>query len=100
MVSNHVSELDVIVAALGIGTFFHAVLTSAIIGYEEAHACMFEAALEQTVPGAPAWIVGDSVEADRVPATSVGAKAILVRTEAPFDRRAPDLWTALAMIES
>jgi putative hydrolase of the HAD superfamily len=100
MVSNHVPELDEIVAALGIGEFFHAVLTSAIVGYEKPHARMFEAALEQTVPGAPVWMVGDSVEADCVPATSFGANAILVRTDTPFERRAPDLWAALDMIES
>jgi putative hydrolase of the HAD superfamily len=100
MVSNHVPELEAIVAALGIGEFFHAVLTSAIVGYEKPHACMFEAALEQIVPGAPVWMVGDSVEADCVPATSFGAKATLVRTETPFDRRAQDLWVALDMIES
>jgi putative hydrolase of the HAD superfamily len=100
MVSNHVPELEAIVAALGIGEFFHAVLTSAIVGYEKPHACMFEAALEQIVPGAPVWMVGDSVEADCVPATSFGAKATLVRIETPFDRRAQDLWVALDMIES
>ena len=82
------------------GEFFHAVLTSAIVAYDKPHACMFEAAPEQTVPGAPGWMMGDSVEFDCVPATSFGAKAILVRTETPFDRRAQNLWAALDMIES
>lgn len=71
MVSNHVPELQEIVDALGIGRVFHAVLSSGVIGYEKPHARMFEAALELTVPGAPVWMVGDSVEADCVPATSL-----------------------------
>jgi putative hydrolase of the HAD superfamily len=100
IVSNHVPELDAIVDALGIRRFFHAVISSALIGYEKPHARMFEAALALTVPGAPIWMVGDNVDADCVPAASFGANAILVRTLGTFERRAPDLRAALDMIQS
>jgi putative hydrolase of the HAD superfamily len=100
IVSNHIPELTEIVDTLGIGTLIHAVLSSGVVGYEKPHARMFEAAVECTAPGAPIWMVGENVDADCLPASAFGAKAILVRTVAAFERRADDLWAALGVIES
>jgi FMN phosphatase YigB (HAD superfamily) len=61
---------------------------------------MFEMALAYSAPGAPIWMIGDSLNADCLPASSFGAKAILVRTPASFDCRADDLRSALKIIES
>src|SRR5215467_5321114 len=38
IVSNHVPELRQIVDGLGIGSFFHVVVSSAVVGYEKPHA--------------------------------------------------------------
>lgn len=64
IVSNHVPELEDIVANLGIRSFFTDVITSGLIGYEKPHAQMFEAALRCAVPGAPIWMIGDNQECD------------------------------------
>src|SRR5437899_1696235 len=56
-------------------------------------------ALTHSVPPAPIWMIGDNVDADCLPAIFVGAKPILVRTAAAFERRADDLWAALELIQ-
>jgi putative hydrolase of the HAD superfamily len=99
-VSNHVPELDAIVADLGIRRFFHSILTSGIVGYEKPHARIFEAALQQSVRDAPIWMVGDNVELDCVASEAFGAKAIHVRTADGFERHAEDMWAVLELIES
>src|SRR5258705_36670 len=76
-----------------------AALSSASVGYEKPHARMFEAALAHSITGAPIWMIGDNLEADCIPAASFGARAILVRTEASFERRVGNLWDALALIQ-
>ncbi len=99
MVSNHVPELETIVDSLGLGLYFHAVLTSALVGYEKPHARIFEAALKESVPHAPIWMIGDNRDVDCVPAAAFGAEAILVRTSAALDPHASDLWAAARIIE-
>ncbi len=96
----HVPELPRIVDDLGIGAFFHIVLTSGIVGYEKPHDRMFEAAVANSVPARPIWMLGDNVHADCLPVGAFGARAILVRATGDFDPRAEDLWQALAVIES
>jgi putative hydrolase of the HAD superfamily len=99
IVSNHVPELADIVAGLGISEFFADVITSGLVGYEKPHAQMFEAAMRSAIPGAPIWMIGDSVECDCHPVQAFGANAILVRATAPsFDRHASDLWQAAKLI--
>jgi putative hydrolase of the HAD superfamily len=101
VVSNHVSELADIIAGCGIGSFFDAVITSGLVGYEKPHTQMFEAAMTHSVPNASIWMIGDNVTCDCVPVRALGRNAVLVRTEsADYDCCARDLWAASAIIES
>jgi putative hydrolase of the HAD superfamily len=80
VLSNHVPELPALVAGLGFGSRFMAVLTSAAIGYEKPHPEAF--AIARAAAGDPAelWMVGDNPVADVAGATAVGIPAIQVRT--------------------
>ncbi|HWI17005.1 MAG TPA: HAD-IA family hydrolase [Vicinamibacterales bacterium] len=99
IVSNHVPELDDIVAGLGIRALFADVITSGLVGYEKPHAQMFEAAVRCAIPGAPIWMVGDNPECDCHPVGAFGANAILIRSPAPaFERHAANLWQAARLI--
>jgi putative hydrolase of the HAD superfamily len=99
IVSNHVPELDDIVAGLGIQHFFTDVITSGLVGYEKPHPEIFEAALRCTIPGAPIWMIGDNALCDCHPVGGFGASAILVRAAEPeFDPHAADLWEAAELI--
>jgi putative hydrolase of the HAD superfamily len=99
IVSNHVPELEDIVAGLGTRQFFADVITSGLVGYEKPHARMFEAAVRCAIPGAPIWMIGDNLECDCRPVQGFGANAILIRAAAPaFERHAADLWQAARLI--
>lgn len=100
MVSNHVPELPDIVHGLGIAPFFHAIITSAVVGYEKPHARIFETALTHSVPARPIWMIGDNAQADCYPVGAFGAQAILVRSTSGYDRCAADLRAALGIIDS
>ncbi len=83
VVSNHVPELDEIVEGVGLGGYFDAVLSSAVVGYEKPHPAIYAMA-KGRFPGAEEmWMVGDSYEADYVGAEACGIRAILVRKEHP-----------------
>jgi putative hydrolase of the HAD superfamily len=99
IVSNHVPELDDIVAGLGIRASFADVITSGRVGYEKPHAHMFEAAVRCAIPGAPIWMIGDNPNCDCHPVRAFGANAILIRASAPaVERHAANLWEAARLI--
>ena len=102
IVSNHVPELPELVDALGLTTYFDAIVSSGIIGYEKPHPRMFETALTHTLAGAPIWMIGDNLTADCLGAARFGARGILVRTRAEpaYDRQADGLDTAIRVIRA
>jgi putative hydrolase of the HAD superfamily len=86
---------------LALAGSFEAVITSGLVGYEKPHRRMFEAAREHSIPSAPIWMIGDNLTCDCLPVHAFGARGVLVRNPpAPYDRCAPDLWGALAMVEN
>jgi putative hydrolase of the HAD superfamily len=100
VVSNHVPELAAVVDGLGIGRFFHAVITSGIVGYEKPHPKMFEAAVQQSVAEAPLWMIGDNAAVDCEASMHHGAKAILVRAgNGTFEPYAANLWRVVDIIQ-
>lgn len=78
VLSNHVSELPVLVESLGLGPHIAATFTSATLGYEKPHPQSFQAVLSG-YPGARAVMVGDNYVADVLGAQASGLFAILVR---------------------
>ena len=92
ILSNHCPELPDLVAGLGIGGYFEVVLTSAAIAFEKPH--LRDLGRPQTV-----WMVGDSPEVDIAGARRCGIPGVLVRRPAPGFDYAPDLTTAVGMIE-
>ena len=79
ILSNHVPELDDLVAGLGLDRHVEAVVCSAIIGYEKPHPEAFAAALRLRRNGEAVWMVGDNPEADVLGAERAGLRAVLVR---------------------
>lgn len=101
VVSNHVPELSQIVEGLGIAGYFHAVITSGLVGYEKPHRRIFEVAIEQSVPSAPIWMIGDNVQCDCMPVAMFDASAILVRSQSRnYEHCADDLWKAVRLIDA
>jgi putative hydrolase of the HAD superfamily len=101
IVSNHIPELDQVVARLGLKGFFTEVVSSARIGYEKPHPEIFRHALRAAIPGRPVWMIGDNPKADCLPAVDLGIQAVLVRTlPGPFAPYAPDLSAAAHLIRS
>jgi putative hydrolase of the HAD superfamily len=79
VLSNHVPELERIVAGLGLDRYVGVVLCSAVTGYEKPHPGAYAAALALRRNGEPVWMVGDNPEADVQGARAAGLPAILVR---------------------
>ena len=79
VLSNHVPELEQILAGLGLDRHLDAVLCSAVTGYEKPHPEAFAGALRLRLNGEPVWMVGDNPEADVEGARRAGLPAILVR---------------------
>jgi putative hydrolase of the HAD superfamily len=82
VLSNHVPELDAIVAQLGLAPLLDAVVNSALTGYEKPHPEAF--AIARRAAGEPSeiWMVGDNPKADVEGARAAGIPAILARSEA------------------
>lgn len=78
ILSNHVPELESIVAHLGLEPLIDEVLTSARIGFEKPNPYAFRAALGPTDPS-DALMIGDNPAADRQGALEAGMRAALVR---------------------
>ena len=98
IVSNHIPELDHVVARLGLADLFSDVVCSARVGYEKPHLEIFRHALRKAVPERPVWMVGDNVRADCLAVADLGIRAILVRTSGQFVPYAPDLRAAADLI--
>jgi len=99
VVSNHIPELARLLADLGLAPYFTRVYTSAVVGYEKPHAGFLGRVLEDASWPQPVWVVGDSVEADCLPARAYGCRAVLVRTQDDrFRPRAVDLNGAVDLI--
>jgi putative hydrolase of the HAD superfamily len=79
VLSNHVPELEQIIASLGLSKFFRRVISSAVIGYEKPHPQAYAAATSGLEPPEEVWMVGDSFEADYAGPERFGWKSILVR---------------------
>lgn len=79
ILSNHVPELDALVAGLGLAPLVDAVVNSALTGYEKPHPEAF--ALGRRAAGDPEvlWMVGDNPVADVGGAEAAGIPAVLVR---------------------
>jgi putative hydrolase of the HAD superfamily len=99
ILSNHCPELPDLVAGLGIGEYFEVVLTSAAIGFEKPHPEAFARVLRDLGGPQSSWMVGDSREVDIAGAARCGIPGVLVRRPAPGFSYAPDLVTAVEMIE-
>lgn len=99
ILSNHVPELQDIVAELGLSDHVDDVISSARTGYEKPHPEAFRGALRRAGRPKHAWMVGDSYTADIQGATAIGLQAVLVRSEKPeAPHRAPDLQHAAEII--
>jgi putative hydrolase of the HAD superfamily len=99
VVSNHIPELAYLLDNLGLAPYLARVYTSAIVGYEKPHAGFLGRVLDDVPWPEPVWVVGDSVEADCLPARAHGCRAILVRTlDDRFQPRAAELGQAVDLI--
>jgi putative hydrolase of the HAD superfamily len=99
ILSNHCPELPDLVSRLGIGDYFEVVLTSAAIGVEKPHPEAYARVLRDLGNPQTVWMVGDSPEVDIAGARRCGIPGVLVRRPAPGFDYAPDLTTAVEMIE-
>ncbi len=79
ILSNHVPELETIVDALGLRELIHALVNSAVTGYEKPHPEAYAAARRAAGDPDEVWMVGDNPVADVEGAEAVGIAAILVR---------------------
>ena len=100
VVSNHIPELDQVVAQLGLNDLVDAVVSSARVGYEKPRPEIFRYALRHAIPNRPVWMIGDNAKADCLATSDLGISAILVRTEGGFAPYAPDLCAAADHIRS
>jgi putative hydrolase of the HAD superfamily len=81
--TNHVPELDQLLAGLGLQGRFAACFNSAITGVEKPNQKAFRAVLEWIGPGAKTWMIGDNYTADILGAGEAGIPAVLVRKPHP-----------------
>lgn len=100
--SNHVPELEEIVAALDIAPFIDSCTCSACTGYEKPHPESFSIALSDAGHPGKSWMVGDNYLADIEGAEQAGIPAIQVRTPNSHNCRyyARDLLEAASIIDS
>lgn len=83
VLSNHVPELPAIMDALELSPYFARTFNSAETGVEKPHPVAFRQVLDAIPSHARVWMIGDSMSADILPATSMGINAILVRNQHP-----------------
>jgi putative hydrolase of the HAD superfamily len=77
ILANHVPELPALVSAVGLGTRFDVVLSSAITGYEKPHPEAFRIARRACGHPDVIWMIGDNPVADVGGAEAAGIPAIL-----------------------
>jgi putative hydrolase of the HAD superfamily len=89
ILSNHVPELRLLVAKLGLEEQVALVSCSAETGYEKPHPRAFASVIDRLRP-AEAWMVGDNAVADVLGAEAVGIRGVLVRRPDPRAERYAD----------
>ena len=100
ILSNHVPELPDLIGQLGLGDLVEEVFSSAATGYEKPHPEAFRGALRACGEPRERWMVGDNPRADVAGAESLGIPAVLIRTDGPASRRAPDAAAAARLIRA
>jgi putative hydrolase of the HAD superfamily len=97
VVSNHVWRLPAVVAALGLGPYVNAVITSARLGYRKPHPRVYEAAIA-AAGGAPEALlfIGDSYAHDVEGPRAAGLRAL--RIDRSGGARGPDVIGSLLEI--
>lgn len=99
VVSNHIPELAHLLTNLGLAPYLARVYTSALVGYEKPHTGFLGRVLDDGPWPAPIWVVGDSAEADCLPARAYGCRAVLVRVrDERFRPHVADLSQAVDLI--
>jgi putative hydrolase of the HAD superfamily len=98
ILSNHVPELERIVAELGLAPRLEAVFSSALTGYEKPHPDAFRHALRALGRPRRAWMIGDNPRADVGGAAAVGIPAVLVRRDGEAEHRAESLAAAVEIV--
>jgi putative hydrolase of the HAD superfamily len=83
ILSNHVPELETLVASLGLNEHISRVFSSGCIGCEKPNRILFEHALRQLGYPEQVWMVGDNYHADIVGAETLNVPSILVRNFHP-----------------
>jgi putative hydrolase of the HAD superfamily len=84
LVTNHVPEVGDIVHGLGFGKYITTIFCSAALGVEKQHPDFFSTVLASLGPYQDAWVIGDSEEADIVPARVLGLRTILLGSSSPL----------------
>lgn len=99
VLSNHVPELEQILADVGLRDLIDTMYTSARTGYEKPHRLAFLAPYRDLGEPAPVWMVGDNPATDVRGAEAAGIPAIQVG-DAPGDspRSVADLAAAAELI--
>lgn len=104
ILSNHVPELDHLVAALGLGGLIDHTINSARTGYEKPHPEAFAIARQTVGDPKSLWMVGDSMAADIRGAEREELPAILVRRDGTREPgvtwQATDLWGVEAILRA
>lgn len=86
ILSNHVPELEDLVAALGLAPHFEIIFSSGLTGVEKPHPSAFQMVRGHAGDGVRIVMIGDSWVADVGGATSAGMEAVLVRKAHPEAR--------------
>jgi len=81
ILSNHVPELEQLVAQLGLAELFERVFSSARTGYEKPHPLAFQHALRECGDPPRRWMIGDNPRADGAGARALGIPVVLIRGE-------------------
>jgi putative hydrolase of the HAD superfamily len=81
ILSNHVPELDRLVAQLGLADHVDTVFSSAVVGWEKPHPEFFQRAVQAMGRPVRTWMIGDNLMADIRGAEAVGIPAVLVHTK-------------------
>jgi len=88
LLSNHIPELDDIIAGLGLRRYFKAAVISARIGYEKPRKEIFAYAIRTAGFPAQCVMIGDNPVADIAGGKAAGMKTILVHTDGISDANA------------
>lgn len=88
ILSNHVPELETIVSHLGLEALVECCYSSAVTGCEKPNPAAFERVFADLPEARGGWMIGDNWRADVEGASTVGMRAILVRTQDPRARLA------------